>query len=168
MKPNPRDAFTLIELILYVGIMSVILITISISLDTLVKSETKSRTVTEVEQQGLSAMDIITRTIRSATEINSPTPGVSGATLSLAIGAPNNPTIFRVSSSTLEMKEGVGSYIALTNSQVEVSGLEIQNLSRGNTPGIVSVMFTITSINASTRGEYSYNKTFRASANIRK
>lgn len=160
-------AFTLVELILYVGIVSVMLFTITLSLDAIVKSKEKSRSVSEVEQQGLLVMDTLLRSVRNSNDVTTPSVGIVSTTLSLSVDAPYNPTIFRVSNGTLEIKEGVGDYTALTNNRVEVTGFEVRNISYPNTPDTVRISFSLSTIDPDNRGEYSYTKTFVSSATIR-
>lgn len=70
-------------------------------------------------------------------------------------------------SSALQIKEGTGSVVPLTNNKVQVSGLTFKNLTRSGTPGIVQISFTISRVNLGGRNEYDYQKTFTASAALR-
>ncbi|MBT4277762.1 hypothetical protein HOD96_03410 [Candidatus Falkowbacteria bacterium] len=163
------NAFTLIELILYIGIASILLVTISSFLFILLESRVKNQTIAEVEQQGIQAMQIITQTIRDAEGVNSPTQGTSGSTLSLdVITAGNDPTVFDLSSNTLQITEGSGGAVSITNSRIIVSDLTFRNLSYSNAQGAIKIEFTLTHINPEGRQEYGYSKTFYGSASIRK
>ena len=153
------NAFTLIELILYIGIASILLVTISSFLFILLESRVKNQTIAEVEQQGIQAMQIV----------NSPTQGTSGSTLSLdVITAGNDPTVFDLSSNTLQITEGSGGAVSITNSRIIVSDLTFRNLSYSNAQGAIKIEFTLTHINPEGRQEYGYSKTFYGSASIRK
>lgn len=168
IKKRFSPGFTLIELLLYVGIASTLLLVSTLFLATLLESRIKNQTIAEVEQQGLQVMQIITDSIRNAESITSPVAGASAATLTLdVVNSSNDPTLFDLSSGTLRMTEGAGSAVDLTNSRVTVSSLSFENLSRTDTPGILRVQFTLTYNNSSTRQEYSFTKTFYASASLR-
>src|SRR3989344_8594659 len=78
-----KNGFTLVELLLYVAISSVILLVTSLFLSVLLESRIKSQVIAEVEQQGAQVMQIMTQSIRNAETINSPAQGVSGASLSI-------------------------------------------------------------------------------------
>ena len=65
-KLSTISGFTLVELLLYVGISSAILLASSLFLATLLESRIKNQTIAEVEQQGLAVMQIITQDIRNA------------------------------------------------------------------------------------------------------
>lgn len=169
MKNNhSQSGFTLVELLLYVAISSVLLLAISFFLQTLLESRIKNQTIAEVEQQGLQVMQMITQTTRNAEAITLPAQGASASSLTLdVITAVNDPTIFDLSSGTIRITEGAGSAIVLTNSRIVASALTFQNLSRASTPGTVRIQFTLTHQNPEGRNEYSFAKTFIGSATLR-
>lgn len=164
IRTTKASGFTLIELLLYVGLLSFMLLSISVFLATLLQSRVKYQTMSEVEQQGEQVMRIITQSIRNSTTISTPAVGTSGASLSLAVLVPNNPTVFDVSAGVLRMTEGVASPVALTNSRVAASSVTFYNLSRTGTPGVVRIEFTLTHVNTSGLNEFMYSKSFSGSA----
>lgn len=165
---NFQSGFTLVEVLLYVTISGFLLLSTSLFLSTLLESRIKNQTIAEVEEQGIGALQIMTQAIRNADTINAPASGASASTLSVnTIVAGNNPTVFDLSSGALHIKEGSASAIALTNARVVVSALTFQNLSRAATPGTMRIQFTVTAVNPSGRSEYSFSKTFIASATLR-
>lgn len=169
-KTNNRNynAFSLIETFLYISITSVLILLISIFISIILQSRIKNQTIAEVEQQGIQIMRIITQTIRNAEGINSPSQGTSASSLSLDVAnAVKDPTIFDVSGNSLRITEGAGSVIRLTSSRVAVSNVVFKNLSKTGTPGTIRIEFTLTYINAESRNEYDYSKTFYGSASLR-
>lgn len=169
MKNNTKNkGFTLIELLLYLAIISLILLPISSFLSSFFEARVKNQTIMEVEEQGVSVMNIITQTIRNAEAINTPPVGSSAPSLSLnVVDAGLDPTLFDLSGSTLRVTEGAGSPVALTNTRVLASGLTFQNLSRPGTPGVIRIQFTLSRVNPEARYEYNFTKTFYGSATIR-
>ena len=167
--PLPTSkGFTLVETLLYVSIVSVMLLVMSAFLFLILQSRTKFQTISEVDQNGIQVMQAISQTIRNAKQINIPAQGATGATLSLEVeNAGKTPTIFNSSGSSIQIKEGTNATISLTSSKISVSGLEFQNVSKTNTPGIVKFQFTLSHINPSGRQEYDYSKTFYGSASLR-
>jgi len=166
-RTTPKG-FTLIELILYVAIASILLTVISLFLSTVIKSRLKQQSMTEVESQGLQIMEQITRTIRSAETINSPTSGNNSNTLSLGMSnGSQNPTVFESSGSQIQITEGTGSPIALSNGRVNISNLDFKNLSRADTPGLIQVEFDLDHVNNSGRNEYTFSKSFSTSSSLR-
>lgn len=167
-KKNKKSGFTLIELLLYIAISSAILLSTSIFLSILLESRVKNQVISEVEGQGVFAMQIMTQAIRNGDSITSPALGSSAASLTVATISPGtNPTIFDLSSGALRIKEGANANVSLTNSRITVSALSFSNLSRLGTPGTVRVSFTLTAVNNSGRNEYSYSKTFIGTATLR-
>lgn len=164
-----NGGFTLIEMLLYVALASILLFIISVLYMLLLQSRIKNQTIAEVEQQGIQAMQQMNQTIRNATAITSPTIGASNAVLTITVPtASKSPTVFDLSGGVLRITEGTTSAaLALTSSKVTSSALTFYNLSRSGTNGTVRIQFTITAVNNSGRNEYDYNKTFYGSASLR-
>jgi type II secretory pathway pseudopilin PulG len=163
-----KSGFTLVELLLYIGISSAILLVVSMFMATLLESQIKNQTIAEVNQQGIQVMQIMTQAIRNSNSISSPTIGVSGTSLSITTNlSSTTPTSFDLVSGTIRIKEGANSVVALTNSKVLASNIIFSNLSRTGTPGVVKISFDLSAVNNSNRNEYSFNKTFIDSASLR-
>lgn len=160
-----HTGFTILELLLYVGISSTVLLAVSLFLSTMLSSRVKNAAILEVEGQGAFVADVITQSVRNSMGINAPTLGASGATLSAStLSGATSPTVFAVSSGVIRMTEGVGSAVSLTNSRVTASNFTVTNLSRSGTPGTVRMTFTLTYNNPSGRNEYDVARTFTVSA----
>jgi Tfp pilus assembly protein PilW len=169
-KTTGIRGLTLVEMILYVAICSALLLSLSSFYIFLLSSRIKSQSITEVEQQGLQIVQVVTQSVRNARSLDTPSVGSSGALLSLTtINGLLNPTTFDVDASgTFRIKEGSGPYVPLTNSHVTVSSTTFQNVSSvGSTDRVLHYSFTVTSNNPTTRNEYDYTKTFVGSATIR-
>lgn len=166
-KKNTLKGFTLIELILYIGISSFILLAITLFATLMVQGRIKSEVINEVEQQGYQTMQIITQAIRNAQNISSPTSG-SAQILSLNMSDGSvDPTQFTLQNGKIYIQEASNQAINLTNNQVEAGSLNFTNLSRQNTPGIIHIEFTLSHINPEGKNEYSFQKTFKSSASLR-
>lgn len=164
-----NKGFTLIEIVLYVGICSFILLSFSIFLSFLLTARVRSQSITEVNQQGFQVLHRITQAARNGRNIQNPDIGAQGSILTLITSDPLlNPTVFSVSSSTFFIQEGSNTPVALTNSRIRISGLTFQNISSvGSTEKIVRVTFVVDHVNLEGRPEYSYTKVFSGSATIR-
>lgn len=168
MKHTRRSAgYTLIELLLYIAISSILLSSITVFAGLVVEARVKNQSIAEVDQQGARAMEIITQTIRNATSITAPAAGASANQLTLVVptGA-LSPTVFNLSGSTLQITEGAGAAVALTTNEVQISNLTFKNVTRSGTPGIVQISFTVDRTNTSGRNEYTYQKVFTTSAEV--
>ncbi len=164
-----QKGFTLVEMVLYVSLCSIILLSSSMLLSSLLGSRIRNQTINEVNQQGFQVIQLVTQTIRNSRSIQVPTIGVSSSTLSITTGnALVNPTVFWVSSSTFMIQEGGKTPITLTNSRVVVSSLSFQNISSASSSEkIIKISFTVDYNNQSGKPEYSYTKTFNGSATLR-
>ncbi len=167
MHRHPRG-FTLIELLLYITLTSVMVAAVSGFLILTLQARVKHQTITEVEQQGLAAMQRITQVVRNATSISAPSIGTSGSVATLSvIPAGSSPTVFDLSTGALRITEGVGSPVTLTNSRITASALTFTNLSRSASSETLRVQFTLTYASPSSRQEYDYAKTFTTTVHAR-
>ncbi len=148
MIKNNKKGFTLIEAVVYTAVVSMLLLGISSFLLIVLKTRAQTSMINEVEGQGVQAMQQITQTVRNASAITTPTQGNNGGTLTV------DSNTFDLNGSILEMDS-----VGLTSSEVVVSGLNFDNMSFTDTPGIVKIEFTITKDN--------YSKTFYDSASLR-
>lgn len=167
-KINFKIGFTLVELVLYIGIASAIAFVTTALLFTILGARTKNQVVIDVDQEGQRTMQIITQTIRNTTTINSPTAGLTAASLSLNTPtAANNPTVFDLSAGSIRIKEGAATVVPLTSIHTTASGLQFLNLTRPGTKGTIRIQFTLTYNSTSNRFEYKYAKQFTGSATLR-
>lgn len=164
-----QKGFTILEMLLYVSICSVLLLSLSLFITYLYGSRIKNQSIADVNQQGTQVMQLITETIRNAKSVDTPGIGATSQTLSLTVLDPLlSPTVFNIGSGTLQITEGSGPTVLLTNSHVTVSSLGFQNISSASSSDrTVQVNFIIDYKNPSGRNEYSFTKTFTGSATLR-
>jgi type II secretory pathway pseudopilin PulG len=164
-----QKGFTLVEMVLYVSLCSIILLSLATFMSSLLDSRVRSQSIAEVNQQGFQVMYMMTQAIRNGRSIVIPALGTSSTTLSLITGnALLDPTIFDSASGTMRIKEGSNPVISLTNRRVAISGLLFQNVSStSSTEKIIRMSFVLDYINTTGRSEYSYTKTFTGSATLR-
>lgn len=156
-----NQGFSLLELLLYIGLSSTILLVVSSFFVLSLQSRVKNQTIAEVEGQGLRVMQIISKEIKNATVLTSPTQGTLAASLSLNGGG----VVFDLSNNVIRIN--IGTPVALTSSQVIATNLSFYNLSYTNTPGIIRFQFTLSHYNPAGKNEYEYSQTFYGSASLR-
>ena len=162
-----KKGTTLIELIIYIGMLSVMSVSIAFFSANFFRWSSRGSVISEVEQQGAFISSMINGSIRNARAINSPAQAQSGASLTLdVVDSNDDPTIFEVSSGVLRVKEGSSAWIDITNSRVVISDFSVKNLSGNNTPGVVKIRFTLSYDNPGS-SNYEYSKDFYISASIR-
>lgn len=172
---NNRNGYTLIELMLYIGLAALILSTTAMFLNMVVSNKVKTQTVLEVEQQGSQAMQIITDTIQSADGIDSPAPGAptqSSITLDIAQSeAAKDPSVIDLTGATpnsIRLSEGTPPDISLlTTSRLDVSNLSFKNVSGSGNSKSVKISFILNYYNPGGRNEHEYSQTFFGSASLR-
>ena len=167
-RANTQYGFTLIELLMYVVIVSTLLAALSGFFIMTAQARLKNQSIAEVDQQGALVIQAIAQSVRNANSISAPATGVTDSTLSLIVPTSSaSPTIFSLSSGVLQIKEGSGAVVSLTNNEVTASNFTIQNLSRSGGYGAVQISFTLTRVNGGNRNEFDYQKTFTTTASIR-
>jgi type II secretory pathway pseudopilin PulG len=166
-KSNFIKGFTLVELLLYVGVSSTILLLSVIFLFTMVEARVKNQTIAEVEQQGIQVMQTITNAILGSQSINFPIVGTSASNIQLVLRETGNLVSFDVIDGKLRTTEAPLAPIFITNSRVVVSAILFENLSRSNTPGVVRVSFVLNHVNTEGRSEFNYSKYFYTSIALR-
>jgi len=166
--PPTKKGFTLVEILLYTSVAAVVLTSASVFLFVVLQTRVKHQVISEVEQQGVQVMQVITQTARNATVLTAPAAGASAASLTLQV--PNgtlSPTIFTLSSGAIRITEGAAPAEVLTNTRVVASNLRFTNLSHPGTPGSFRVEFTLAAASNSSRSEYTYAQTFTTAASLR-
>jgi len=169
IKDIMQKGFTLIEFILYIGIVGIVLLVVgAIGLNVLF-GKAKLTAIEEVSQISRFTMEKIADGVRNAQAINSPAQGASASALSLQMASSSkNPTVFDLSSGVVRITEDTGSAVDLTSSEVVVTNLQFSNISYPGTPGTVRIQMTAKPSNPENRQEYDFEKTFYTTANIRK
>ncbi|HSX07439.1 MAG TPA: type II secretion system protein [Candidatus Saccharimonadales bacterium] len=166
-KTAAQRGYTLLELLLYMAIISILLAATTAFLGVTVDARVKNQTVAEVNDQGVAVMDYIMQTIRNASSITAPAAAASSTSLTLVVPTGSlSPTVFSLSGTTLQVKEGAAAAVSLTNSKVQVTSLTFTNLTRSGTSGAVQVSFVMSRTNPNAHNEYDYQKTFISSAEI--
>jgi len=167
ISKNTRQGFTLIELILYVGITAVILLTAGAIGMNILFGKSKLLAVEEVSQNARFAMEVIVERVRDSNGINTPVPGSGSPTISLSMSNPaQDPTVFTATSGLIWLQEGTSSSVALTSQDVIVTNVQFSNVSYPGATGTVRIEFTVESNNPGNRQEYQFQSTFYTTVHV--
>lgn len=161
-------SFSLIEVLLYLSMVSIIVLTVSVLLSGVLSSRIKTQVFLEVESQGQQILDQISQSISEAGGIITPAAGLSGQVLSLqgTLGG-SVPATYQLESSNLTINQSGQPSRPLNNSKIIISNLNFTNsLNPGSAVPSIRVFFTITSYNPSNRNEYFYQKNFQTTATL--
>ncbi len=108
-RKERHAGYTLIELLLYMAIVSVLLSSVVTFFGVTVDARVKNETINEVNEQGAGAMDYITQTIRNATSITTPAAGANSASLTLVVPTGSlSPTVFDANTTVLGFNQDGG------------------------------------------------------------
>jgi prepilin-type N-terminal cleavage/methylation domain-containing protein len=168
-----KKGFTLIEIMVYVAIIGLVVITfVNFSLS-VADAGSKAYVEQEVQANARLALDIFRQRVMAANGINIGTSifGSDPGTLSLSMANGTiNPTIFSLSSDngSLQIAEGVGSPIALTSNRVKVTNLVFTNLtSPNNKRENIKIDLTLEYENTDSDIQYSYAQSFSTAVSLR-
>ena len=161
--------FTLIEFIIYIGIVAVILVVALNFGWEIIYGNTKSQAIREVQQNSRLAMAKITESILAASEIDTPLPGDSVSELELKMqNAGLDPTVFEVDDNVLTIKQGANGPYQLTNNRVRVTSLQFTNVSYEAAPGTIRVEMIIEHINPNNLSQYEASLSTTKTISLRK
>jgi len=167
---NHQSGFTLFELLVYVAIVSVVIVSAVYFTIDIINASQKSRAFQEVQQNARLAMSRMLQAVQEADDVNTgqsnfdSNPGL----LSLAMDdSARNPTIFRVASNALQISQGTGDFIDLTSDKVIVTNLVFTNLSVIDRTKNIKITITVEHINPDNTKAFEASVTLQSAAVIR-
>lgn len=170
MHQNKKNlkANTLLELLLYLALSSIVIAVITGLYTLIVRARVENDTMIEVQSQAQIVTNIINREISNAQGINSPLIAASGTSLSLINSTASlDPTVFSLVSGQLTMTQGLNPSVPLTSEDMEITSLSFENNSIAGTPGIITYEFTIDNADSIDLPEKSFERTYRTSVNLK-
>lgn len=143
-----EKGFSLLELIIYIAIITVISGVFVAIIFNLNLSSIKSKTETEAQQNLRNAMQAISQTIRSAQNINAPAAGASGTILTAVVNGQNvQYSLGSTASSTATLKRVTGTntdYITSDNVLVTYLNFATFENSASTTGAVITATATST------------------------
>ncbi len=166
-----KKGFTLVELIIYIGILSVMVVGLVSFALSMTSARTKTYISQNVQANARMTLDIIMQKIHAAQGINisGSVFGVDPGVLSLQMADPlKNPTIINLSANDgrLQITEGAGVSVYLTDNETQVSNLFFTNLTQSGEREHVRIDLTVRYINAVST-DYSYSWSGSLAASVR-
>lgn len=157
-----RAGFTLLETILFLGIVSIMSVTIVMVYLATQDARIRQRSIAAVEQSGTQVAELMTKSIRRAERVLMPASGSTGSILVLQMSLNSEfPTIFsRVGSGNLLLAQR-NMTSGLLQSNVRISNVVFRNVSNTNVFLSFKLTITIPTIPAST-----YSRTFQSTATL--
>jgi type II secretory pathway pseudopilin PulG len=157
--------FTLIELILYIALITLILSALVPFAWNMIESGVKSSVQQEVNANARYISERIKYEVRNATGINS----VAATSISLATATPaTNPTVIDLSGGNIRIKQGTGAAVNLNSSNTVINSLTFTNLTSGDTKTKnIQFVFTTAASFGVARQEYQDSVVIEGDAEVR-
>lgn len=174
-KKKNTKAFTLIETLLYIGIVGIVLTSLILFGWNMMGIGAKIGTHHDAVSNGRLSGEKLSFFIREATDIDAANSnfGVNlaatpGSKVTLHAAAPNDPVVFDVSGGVLRVTLGASAPVALTSSNIALTSLVFTNASSvdGKTKNI-GFEIRLGTMSSSNRFEYTSSATLRSSAEMR-
>ncbi len=171
MMNDMRDAkkgFTLVEILLYAGIVAIMTTAISGMLGLSLQARVKNQVIESVESGSAIVLDDIATTIRNSDSVGLTTDGNGDAILTIDVfDAAKDPTIYQLSTGIMTKKEGAGTAIPISSSNILLDDFTATNQTpNGETGQIITFSFSSRYQSASSRPEFQYDKSFTSAAQI--
>lgn len=174
--------FTLIELILYISVASLVILGVSAFFSVEKKIEVKNKSISAVEEEGAAVADIISQKLSEAAGVCTPaTSGeqsdslvldsdcVSHTSDEVTFSLDDNNQLLMSQGGGASISERAGEGIALTDSRVSIRSISFTNTTdTEGGPAEVDFTFEMRSKSYSSTEEYSYSKPFSGGATIKK
>ena len=168
--PKKGGGFTLIETLVYIGILSIVVTVIFSFLVWSVRSATKIKVMRETSDNARRAMEIMVYEIKEARNIYTPTSTSTQLSLKtihyLPTGENTTYIDFYICGTQLCLKKESQSPIALTSDNVEVNNLVFTPVVTGQIPS-VQIELKINYKNPSGRPEYQASADLKSTASLR-
>ena len=141
--------FSLLELLIYVAILSGLVVIISSTFISLSKGNGQSQAKSEVNGAIRFATELLRQDLKNASAVSVPTAGTPSATLTLTRGGVT--IIYDISGGILRRKEGAASPVNVTNSNITVSTPTFTRIENTNT------VFSTTNVSIKINMTFAYN-----------
>lgn len=163
------NGFTLIETIIYMGIIGAVLSSFMGFGTTLSGLRNRAMAMEEVQASTYFTMDLIARKIRQAKSVDAPAKGSASNVLRLVMPDINS-TIVTFATNTdgiLEMTEGAGDGIAIASRLIEFTDLSFTNLGEGSGKDSVKIEMSSMFKNDDNMIEFDYSENIQATVNTK-
>ena len=143
MKNTFKKATTIVELTLYMGLLSIFLVIIFNLFSQIISTQTRSVAVSLVQTNGNFLLTKLTQDINQAASITAPASiGTSAVSMTLTIGSTS--TSYTVSNGRLTMTDTSGTY-NLNDADTTISNFVVTRLGNSGGKAGLKMVFTVTS-----------------------
>ena len=158
-----KKGYTLIELLIFMGMISILLVVLTEVFGSILDVRRESESISSVEQDGNFLLNRFMYDIPRATSINRPsTVGATDATLDITIGG--GSFIYALNTGNLELT-AIGSTKQLNSQNTSISNLSFRLIGNGDQKDTIQLSYTVTSKIQRTSGPES--KSYQTTVGLR-
>jgi prepilin-type N-terminal cleavage/methylation domain-containing protein len=164
---NSKKGFTMVELLLYMGIFSILLVVLMQLFGSILDVHLESQATSSVSQDGNYIFSRLSYDVRQATAIASPSLGASGSTLQITGGSANYT--YSLSGNNLMLTNNTtGTTDQLNSTNTTISSVTFKTLGNGavGNKSTVQVIMTVKS-KTLRKGGVNQTKTFQTTIGVR-
>lgn len=144
MNNRYRAGFTIVELLIYMAIMSILLVVLSNIFTSIIDVRLESESVSAVEQDGMYILSRFTYDIPRAQSITTPA-SLGASTNSLSIVVDGTAYTYAVNNNNLELTTSSGTDV-LNSINTTISGLSFLRLGNSGGNNTIRITYTVTSV----------------------
>jgi len=160
-KQKFQKGFTLIELVIYIGILSILLAAMTTLFSSIVDVQLDSTSTSSVNQDGRYLLSKLLYDVKSSSAIVTPaTPGTPTSTMQITINSINYTYSVNSNNNLQVVNASTGNTDVLNSYDTSVSGLTFTRIGTGGSSDTVRVSYTLTSRNTE-RNNVKETKTFQ-------
>lgn len=149
-KNSKKSGFTLIEMVIYMGLLSVMLVVLTQTFTSIIQARLESQTTSNVVQDANFIINRFMYDISRATAVSAPsTYGTPTNNLAITVGG--NSFQYAVSNGKLELTTNLGTD-ALNSLETTISNLQFNKIGSNNVD-TVQITFTLASVALKSSGE---------------
>lgn len=172
-KTIKQNGFTLIELIVSIGIISVFISGLAYFSIDIFKTKAKASSVAEVQQNLRFALQKMSTYILNSQEgidiadsqFFPANPGRLHVNMGAGVG---DDVIFNVSNNQIQITIGAATAVPITTDEIKINTLTFKNNSAANTPGNYTINISGQYNNLGTKKEFDYTYDVETSVSLRK
>lgn len=155
---------TLIEMILYIGIVSVLLIGVGAVSMSATEVKSKTRAISDVFSSATGVMGTILRLVGGGDAVVSPVPGTSSSTLTIRSTTPGAPlSSIYASDGALFLAVGADTPVRLHSEEVRVENLMFTSVGNLSTSTAIHVSFGLSASTTGVWQVFQYTESFSSS-----
>jgi len=166
MEMTKKNGFTLIEMMVVVGVLGIVAVVGSGAFFSILRGSTKTKTLQAVKQNGDYAMSVMERMIRSARSLISPTTDSIVSSITIKNPDGGETTFFCGGTPATIASNGA----SLLSNEVKVSDCNIFEVTRGQLetkPAVVKINFNLSPTGTLNRPEEQAEVNFQTTISLR-